>query len=77
MAHLNSILRQILIDMPPYKQFKVIYKDSVMKDAGFMRTNMVQYANRLKGFASVVVPQWPFQPCTEAEIKTNGLFFSD
>lgn len=48
-----------------------------MKDAGFMRTNMVQYANRLKGFASVVVPQWPFQPCTEAEIKTNGLFFSD
>lgn len=77
MAHLNSILRQILIDMPPYKQFKVIYKDSVMKDAGFKRrTKMVPYANRL-GFASVVVPQWPFQPCTEAEIKTNGLFFSD
>lgn len=64
----------MLIDMPPYNQFKVIYKDSVMKSAGFIRrTNMV--GQQTKGFASLVVPQWPFQPCAEAEIKAIGLVF--
>lgn len=58
-----------LIDTPPYNHLKTEWKVLVF----IRRTNMV--CQQAKGFVALVIPQWPFPACAEAEIKANGPVF--